>query len=296
MSAASGRTTVYRNFDQSELDRQYNSRGTVPDHTIYIRQYAERTLAAKRALACIENLRYGEGAGETLDFYPAMKPGAPLQVFLHGGDWRALSKDDSGFAAPAFVAAGAAFVAVNFSLVPATTVPGMGAQVRRALTWLWRNAAAHGGDPARIFISGHSSGANLASQLLTTDWARAFGAPADLIKGAAFMSGLGDLEPVRLSFRNANLKLDPAMVAEASLLQRKPCVHCPLIAAFGEGETDDYKRQCREVAAYWAGHGNAVEVFELKGRNHFDAVLEWADPESALFRANRAMMGLAPPA
>ena len=111
-------------------------------------------------------------------------------------------------------------------------------------------------------------------------------------EGAAFMSGLGDLEPVRLSFRNANLKLDQAMVAEASLLRRKPCVHCPLIVAYGEGETDDYKRQCREVAAYWAGHGNAVEVFELKHRNHFDAVLEWADPESGLFRANRAMMGL----
>jgi len=124
------------------------------------------------------------------------------------------------------------------------------------------------------------------------NWAHAFGVPTDLVKGAAFMSGLGDLEPVRLSFRNANLKLDVAMVAEASLLRRKPCAHCPLIVAFGEGETDDYKRQCREVAAYWARHGNAVEVFELKHRNHFDAVLEWADPKSALFRANRAMMGL----
>lgn len=287
-----GPVKVYRDFDQSELDRQYNSRGTVPDHTVYIRQYAERTREAKRSLACIDNLRYGEGPEETLDFYPAGKPGAPLQVFLHGGDWRALSKDDSGFAAPAFVAAGAAFVAVNFSLVPTATIAGMGAQVRRSLAWLWRNAAAQGGDPARIFVSGHSSGANLVGQLLLTDWAGAFGAPADLIKGALFMSGLGDLEPVRLSFRNAYLKLDEAMVTEVSLLRRKPCVRCPLIAAFGEGETDDYKRQCRAVAAYWSGQGNPVEVFELKGRNHFDAVLEWAEPESGLFRATRAMMGL----
>ena len=292
MNTASRLTTVFRNFDQGELDRQYNSRGTVPDHTIYTRQYAERTREAKRALACIENLRYGDGPDETLDFYPATKPGAPVQVFLHGGDWRALSKEDSGFAAPAFVAAGAAFVAVDFSLVPSATVAGMGAQVRRALAWLWRNVAAHGGDPARIFVSGHSSGANLVSQLLTTDWALAFGAPADLIKGAAFMSGLGDLEPVRLSFRNAYLKLDEAMVSEVSLLRRKPGVRCPLVVAFGEGETDDYKRQCREVAAYWAGHGNAVEVFELERRNHFDAVFVWADPQSGLFRANCAMMGL----
>ena len=115
MSSAASTTTVYRDFDQSELDRQYNSRGTVPDYTVYTRQYADRTREAKRELACIENISYGEGAEEKLDFYPATKPHAPVQVFLHGGDWRALSKDDSAFAAPAFVAAGAAFVAVNFS-------------------------------------------------------------------------------------------------------------------------------------------------------------------------------------
>ena len=75
-------------------------------------------------------------------------------------------------------------------------------------------------------------------------------------------------------------------------MRRESGVHCPLIVAFGEGETEDYQRQCRKVAAHWTGHGNAVEAFELKRRNHFDAVLECADPESALFRPSCAMMGL----
>lgn len=282
---------VWRDFDQAELDRQYNSRGTVPDHMVYVRDYAERTRAAKASLAWSE-LAYGERPTDRLDVYRALKPGAPVLVFLHGGDWRALSKEESGFGARAFVAAGAAFVAPDFSLVPEATIPAMGAQVRRALAWLWQNIAGEGGDPSRIFVAGHSSGANLVSQLLTCDWARDFRAPADLVKGAVFMSGLGDLEPVRLSFRNQWHKLDEAMVAEASLLRRRPATACPMILAYGEHETDDYKRQGREVEAYWAAQGNRTQFFELAGRNHFDAVLEWADPASALFRATLAMMEL----
>lgn len=289
MSTGAGK--VWRDYDQAELDRQYNSRGTVPDHMVYVREYAERTRAAKASLDWSE-FSYGDGPTDKLDVYRAARPDAPVLVFLHGGDWRALTKDDSGFAASGYVAAGALFAALDFSLVPEATIPGMGAQVRRALAWLSRNVAAQGGDPAKIFIAGHSSGANLVSQLLVTDWARDFRAPADLVKGAVFMSGLGDLEPVRLSFRNQYHRLDAAMVAEASLLRRWPGTACPMILAVGEHETDDYKRQGREVRAYWAAQGNSTQMFELAGRNHFDAVLEWADPESALFRASLQMMGL----
>ena len=120
--------------------------------------------------------------------------------------------------------------------------------------------------------------------------------PADLVKGATFMSGLGDLEPVRRSFRNAHLKLDDAMVATASLLQAAPGAACPLIVAFGEHEMPEYRRQGREVAAFWRARGRHADVFELAGRNHFDAVLEWADPASALLHANLAAIGLAAPA
>ncbi len=284
---------VWRGYGQAELDVQYNSRGTVPDLSVYTRQYAEQTLAAKRTLKCVENLRYGNGADELLDVYPAARANAPVMVFFHGGDWRALSKEDSGFAAPAFVAAGVTLVVPDFSLVPDTTIPAMGAQVRRALAWLHANIGAHGGEPARIHIAGHSSGANLVGQALMTDWARDFGLPADLVKSACFMSGLGDLEPVRLSFRNQILNLTPDMVAQVSLLRSGDRVksRCPMLVAVGEKETDDYRRQCREVAEYWKAQGNVAELFELKGRNHFDAVLEWAEAGSALFCANLAMLG-----
>lgn len=281
---------VWRDLDQAELDRQYNSRGTVADFSVYTRQYAAQTLAAKRTLKCVENLSYGDGVDEKLDIYRAAQADAPVMVFFHGGDWRALSKEDSGFAAPAFVAAGVTLVVPDFTLVPATTIPAMGAQIRRVLAWVHANIAARGGDPNRMHIAGHSSGANLVGQALMTDWVNDFGLSEDIIKSATFMSGLGDLEPVRLSFRNETLNLNAAQVAEVSLLRSgaRVKVRCPMLVAVGEKETDDYRRQSREVAEYWKAQGNVATLFELKGRNHFDAVLEWADPASSLFKANLA--------
>jgi arylformamidase len=281
---------VWRNYSQTELDREYNSRGTVPDFGMYLRDYAVRTSQAKAHLVCHENLPYGEGPDEVLDIYPTSQASAPVMVFLHGGDWRTLSKDDSGFAAPAFVESGAAFVALDFTLVPQATLPQMGAQVRRALLWLAKNVAAYGGDPHRIHIAGHSSGANLVGQCLMTDWKKEFAAAADLIKSALMISGLGDLEPVHLSFRNHNLKLSPAVAAQVSLLKQTPGTHCPLLVAVGERETDDYRLQSRELSHYWRTHGNNAELMVLPGRHHFNAVIEWADPASTLFKASRALL------
>jgi arylformamidase len=280
-----GDPLIWRGYNQAELDRQYNSRGTVPDVSLYLNDYAARTLQAKAQLRCISNLRYGDQADELLDIYPANQPNAPVMVYLHGGDWRTLSKEDSGFAAPAFVARGATFVVLDFTLVPHTTLPDMGEQVLRALLWLQKNVANCGGDPERIHIAGHSSGANLVGQLLMT-------APAHLIKSAVFISGLGDLEPVRLSFRNQKLNLTPEVAAQVSLLKHQPGRVCPMLVAVGQNETEDYRRQSRDVADHWRSQGNACELFELPGKHHFDAVLEWADPQSPPFKANCALMGL----
>ena len=74
---------VWRGYDQAGLDHQYNSRGTVPDASVYLREYAARTRDAKAKLACSENLPYGVGADEVLDIYPAARSGAAVLVFLH---------------------------------------------------------------------------------------------------------------------------------------------------------------------------------------------------------------------
>jgi len=289
---------IYRGYDQAALDAQYNNQAAAPGFREHISRYAELTRQAKATVPYIENIAYGEGSQELLDIYSASARPAPVQVFIHGGAWQQLDKNDSGLAAPAFVGAGAMLVAVSFGGVPEVPVDTMVDQVRRAIAWLWRNVESHGGDRDRIFISGHSSGAHLASQCLSADWRGNFGCPADVIKGATFISGLGDLEPVRLSYRNELLKLDELAVKRLSLIHQHPTVKCPLLAAYASADTAEFRRQTREVGEYWRRLRLDAEIIEIAGRGHYDIVLDLADPQSELFRACALQMGLssAPPA
>ena len=286
--------TIYRGYDQQTLDLQYNNQVAVPLFRDHIHRYRELTNAAKLNLGCIENMAYGGLPEETLDLYRPLQDNAPVLIFVHGGAWQSLSKDDSGFPAVAFVPAGAMVASLNFGHVPDTTVDGMVKQVRRAVAWLWHHVKRYGGDPQKLFIAGHSSGAHLVSQCLTANWPGEYQCPDDVIKGALFASGLGDLEPVRLSYRNALLKLDAPAVKRLSLMHQQPTVNCPMIAAYASSDTAEFRRQTREVGEYWLRHGLAVECIEVADSCHYDVVLGLADPDSELFTACARLIGLRP--
>jgi arylformamidase len=236
---------IYRNFDQAALDREYSPSSRVGNIMSYIRRYAELSAAAQSQLYVRRGLAYGPSRGETLDFFPATRVGAPLHVFIHGGYWQDLGKDESSFAAPAFVAAGAAFVALDYALAPDVSMDEIVRQNRAAIAWLYRHALRLGFDASRIHVSGHSAGGHLVGMLLATDWAREFGVPADVVRGATAISGIFDLEPIRLTYVNAPLGMDAAAAARNSPLHRPPLSRCPLILCYGENETDEFKRQTR---------------------------------------------------
>ena len=149
-------TTVFREYDQAALDREYDNRAKVADSADYIARYPRESAAARRDLDCRLDLRYGPSPGETLDVFPATGPRpAPIQVFIHGGYWRALDKADFSFVVRAFRPAGAAVVVINYGLIPTVDMDELVRQCRASIAWVYRNAGSFGGDPARIFISGH---------------------------------------------------------------------------------------------------------------------------------------------
>ena len=189
--------TLYRNYDRAELDVQYNARATVPDIQPILKKYAEDSATARRTLDCALDVPFGEHADELLDIFPAANTlpgtaGAPVFVFIHGGYWRLLSKNESSGMAPAFTQAGAVVVSVNYSLAPAVTLDRIVDQNRRALAWIHRNIARFGGDPARIHVCGSSAGGHLAGALLAGGWHASYEVPPDVIRGAAPLSGLFD--------------------------------------------------------------------------------------------------------
>jgi arylformamidase len=286
------RTTVFLDYTQEELDRAYDQRAWAANATEVIARYTTDSAAVRARLAHRAALAYGPGNDETLDHFPAAHAGAPIHVFIHGGAWRMLTKDDAAAAAPTFVAAGAAYVAVNFSVIPAMRLPEIADQLRRAIAWTWRNASALGGNADRITISGHSSGAHLASVLLTTDWSL-LGVPGDVIKGAVCLSGMYDLAPVMLSARASYVSLSPDEIAALSAMRHLARIPCPVIVGHGERESPEFQRQSREFAAALGRVGKLHREFVLPGLNHFEVAEELNRAETPLARATLALLGLA---
>ena len=163
---------VFLDMTQAELDRAYDQAAWAPTRAESLARHAAASVATRQRLTHQADIPYGPTAEETLDIFPAAARNTPVLGFVHGGAWRRRMKKEIHFLAEPFVAAGAAFVAVGFSVIPTVRVPDMVEQVRRAVAWVHRNAKDFGGDPERIHIAGHSSGAHLTAVTLTTDWTR----------------------------------------------------------------------------------------------------------------------------
>lgn len=276
---------VFLHYTQAELDRAYDQRAWAANAAEVIASYATISQAVK-ARYPFTTEHYGPGEDELLDIYPPVmaagpgasaatngKAGAPVHVFVHGGAWQRLTKDESAFAAPAFVENGAIYIALNFSVLPKVRLPDMADQCRRAIVWISRNAWRFGGDPQRIHLSGHSSGGHLAAVLLTTDW-KAMGLEASPLRSGLVASGMYDLGPVLLSARSSYVKLDKAEEDALSPMRHLDRVVCPIAVAYGDGETPEFKRHARDfAAALKAKVRHASLLVEGKNQNHFELAL-----------------------
>lgn len=85
---------------------------------------------------------------------------------------------------------------------PARTLAEIVRQCRAAVAWLYAHARNFGGDPMRIHVGGSSACAHLAAMMLASGWQAAHGVPDNLVAGATLLSGIYDLEPVRLGHPN----------------------------------------------------------------------------------------------
>jgi len=282
---------VYLNYDQEELDRNYDQRAWAPNADETIARWITGSAAARSSLRHRANLAYGSTEDERLDIFPAARAGAPILVFIHGGAWRSLSKEDSCYAAPAFVAAGVNFVALNFANIPKVRLPDMVAQVRRGVAWVYRNARELGGDPNRLYVAGHSSGGHLAASVLVTDW-RTHRLPNTIVKGGLCISGMYDLEPVILSARSSYVKLSKQEEMELSPARHLYALSCPVAIAYGEKETHEFQRQGRDFAQMLKSIGQLYDLVVLGGLNHFEVGSALGAPESHLFSLCRRVMDL----
>lgn len=264
---------------------QLNARAAVPEHPEIILRWQQASAATRRAEAGLLDLAFGSAPMEQLDFFPADKPGAPLLVFIHGGYWRSLDKNDFTFIVPAYRRAGFNVALTNYTLAPHASVEEITRQQLRALAWLYRRAARLDFDRNRIVIAGHSAGGHLAAMMMAAHW-KVFGhdLPPDLIKAGVLMSGLYDLEPVRhAEFINVDLKLDKASALRLSPAWMPQPTRAPFITAVGDLESDEFKRHTALIAAQWR-RGFQREI-PLQQENHFTICDCFGDESHPLFKA-----------
>ena len=111
--------------------------------------------------------------------------GYPVVLFIHGGSWTSGNKNIYTFIGRRLAKQGVVAVVINYRLAPAVHVPEQAADCARALAWTEQNIKQYGGDPARVFVMGHSAGGGLAALLATDDALLAtHGLPQNPVRGA----------------------------------------------------------------------------------------------------------------
>jgi arylformamidase len=284
---------VWMDMDQQDLDESYDNDVHAFNGKNVLERQARNNEIALSIIGPPTRVAYGPTEIEKLDIYRCKHANAPVMVFIHGGSWRSGRSSQFAVYAEPFVKAGAHFVALDFTNVRETDgdLFPMVDQCRRAVAWVYRNAASFGGNPDAVYLCSRSSGSHLASCVVITEWDTQ-GLPRDILKGAVFGSGMYDLGPVRLSLRSKFVKFTDEMEQQLSAIRHIERINTPLALAVGSLETPEFQRQARDFAAALTKAGKLVRLIVAIGYNHYEVGETIGNPYAVLGRAAMDMMKL----
>jgi acetyl esterase/lipase len=223
---------------------------------------------------------YGSLSRQRLDVYspPAAEGPLPVVVFFYGGWWQAGEKADDRFVADALVSRGLVAVLPDYRIYPEARFPDFVEDGARAVAWTRENVAAYGGDPARIYLMGHSAGAHIAAMLtLDPHYLRALGLERSSIRGTIGLAGPYDFLP----FHSDNVRILmgppegwPATQPINFVDGREP----PMLLLHGGWDTSVGVDNTRRLAARIRSRGGEVEEIVYSRVGHQGVVGAMARP------------------
>jgi arylformamidase len=232
---------VYGSMDRQALDAAYNNSVAVTDSDRYLADWLRRSETVRACMPDHLDLVYGDVPRTRLDFFATNRTAAPTLLFFHGGYWQRNAKEGFSFIAEGPLVHGFNVAVAGYTLAPEATMDGIVCEARAALHWLHQHLAALGGDPMRLYVGGWSAGGHLTAMLMDEA----------VVSGGLAISGLFDLEPIRLCYLNEKLVLDAEQARRNSPLLNLPARAAKLIIAYGSDELPELKRQSREFGAAW---------------------------------------------
>lgn len=248
------------------------------------RAYHERALAAGEGVAGAE-FAYGDDPYRSLAVHAAADPSGDALVFFHGGGWTGGYKEWMSFMAPALNALGVTFVTAGYRLAPANLFPIGVEDAADAVAWVDQHIGAHGGDPRRIFVGGHSAGGHYAALLaVTRAWRSARGLPADVVRGCLPVSGVYRFDAasglaMRPRFLGPEGAGDTALAA-SPLLRIEPDSAAPFLITRGGRDFPHLVTQAAQMHDALRAAGVPAESHVLEDRDHFEASLACGDARS----------------
>ncbi len=268
-------------------EKHYNVRNRVPDFLDIFQDWAVRSHNYRLSVNAQLDVRYGESPKSTFDLFLPADISSPVstQIFIHGGYWQAMDKNDFSFIAEPFVAAGKGVIIVNYDLCPDVTLEEIITQIRDCIVWLWENGETLGVDPDNLHISGHSAGGHLVAEMLSIPWQELRGhhIPNNVIKSCVTISGLYDLSPLIQTSINTNIGLNYESAKALSPLFKDAINKCPIYCTYGGWEGDGFELQSQKAHESWLAQGINSQLVKQDNATHFDAVESLGDKTSSTF-------------
>jgi acetyl esterase/lipase len=224
---------------------------------------------------------YGPAPRQRLDVYAPVAPrpeALPVIVFIYGGSWRSGDKDDYNFLGAALAAQGFMVAIPDYRLVPEVRFPGFIEDCAQAVRWTQDNISAHGGDPARLVLAGHSAGAYNAIMLaLDRRYLIAAGVDQAHVKAAIGLAGPYDFLPfdVEATIDAFGQYPEPAATQPVNFARADAP---PLWLGWGEDDATVGRRNIEGLSSAMNGVGATVETKLYPGVDHVEIMLALSRP------------------
>ena len=268
-------------------EAEFNNRGRVPEHPEIMAGWIEAAVKwRKDAAEARLDVPYGDSPRQSMDiFKPRKEKPGPIAMFIHGGYWQALGRENFSHMAKGANKHGVTVAVPSYDLCPKVGVGDIINQMRACAVFLWKTYK------RKIVVAGHSAGGHLTAALLATRWQEIDpDVPPMLVTGGLAISGIFDLRPLVGTSLNEKLKLNAQTAEAASPIFWPAPVGLKLIAAVGGEESDEFKRQVKNITHEWHEGGAAVMPLTLPAENHFTVISGLADPDHLL---SHTLVGLA---
>ncbi|MCA1456622.1 alpha/beta hydrolase [Bradyrhizobium sp. BRP22] len=261
----------WRAMSQEERDRGLNNGAAVIGSGDIVEGWGQRSAELRKRDPSHIDLRYGPRERNRIDFLKAGER-APTLLFIHGGYWQMRAKEFFTVIAEGPMAHGINVALIGYTLAPEATLDEIVAEIHAGTDFLAKQLPALGAAETGLVVSGWSAGGHLTAMALSNPNVRA---------GVA-ISGIYDLEPIRLSYLNVKLALDEAASYRNSPMLQTTGPLKPLSLVVGGGELPLLRKQTADFAGHRANYGLPVTYEEIPGADHFSIMDEIMSPKGRI--------------